>query len=407
MPFRVARRLPPVRIGGTVQLGRRQTRALDVPVSLLIVSAAVTIGFGAIFALLPDFQRELDFPTWGLGAAVTASFAAGFVAQVGLSRYADRGYGRAMLVGGVLVSVAGLVWLGLANHLAELIGARLVLGLGEGAFVPAARRVVIERNPDDVGAALGRLSSFTVGGFLLGPPIGAVLADVFGLRAPFFVLAALLACAVPTVTRMRVPSVEGETPRRAMRVLLRRRGIRAGLLLGATLYVPIGIYDSLWARFLEDRGATTLFVAFSLTVFAAPIALLSPLGGRIADRYGPLRVGATAAVCTVPFVVAYGFVETPMILACIAFVHSIFDSASTPAGQAAVAAASPPELVAAGQGLYEATGLVIAATSAAIAAPVYGEWGAAALWCPLAVAIGGFGLLAYRSGSRDEAFKRL
>jgi len=389
-----------------VQLGRRQTRALDVPVSLLVVSAGVTIGFGAIFALLPDYQRELHFATWGLGAAVTASFLAGFVAQVGLSRYADRGYGRAMLVAGVLVSVVGLLWLGFANHLVELIGARLVLGLGEGAFVPAARRVVIERNPNDVGAALGRLSSFTVGGFLLGPPIGAVLADAFGLRAPFFVLAALLALAVPTVTRMQVPAVASEPPRRALRILLRRRGIRAGLLLGMTLYVPIGVYDSLWARFLEDRGASTLFVAFSLTVFAAPIALLAPLGGRISDRYGPLRVGAVCAVCTVPFVTAYGFVSRPMFLACIAFVHSIFDAGTTPAGQAAVAAASPPELVAAGQGLYEATGLVIAATSAAIAAPLYGAFGAAALWCPLALAIGGFGVLAYRSGSRDDALRK-
>ncbi|MDQ1468292.1 MAG: hypothetical protein QOH10_2707 [Actinomycetota bacterium] len=388
-----------------VQLGKQRTRALDVPFSLLIVAATVTVGFGAIFALLPDYQRELHFPTWGLGVAVTASFLAGFVAQVSLSRYADRGYGRAMLVGGVLVSVAGLIWLALAHHLVELVGARIVLGLGEGAFVPAARRVVIERNPREVGAALGRLSSFTVGGFLLGPPIGAVLADGFGLRAPFFLLAALLACALPTVARMQVPAATGDPPRRALRVLLQRRGIRAGLLLGMTLYVAVGVYDSLWARFLEDRGASTLFVAFSLTIFAAPIALLAPLGGRISDRYGPLRVGATCAVCTVPFVAAYGFVKTPMILACIAFVHSIFDSGSTPAGQAAVAAASPPELVAAGQGLYEATGLVIAAASAAVAAPLYGQWGAAALWCPLAALIGGFGILAYRGGSRDERIR--
>ena len=388
-----------------MQLGKRESGAVDVPVSLLIVSATVTIGFGAIFALLPDYQRELHFQPWGLGAAVAASFLAGFASQVALSRYADRGFGRAMLIGGVLVSIAGLLWLAVAHHLVELVGARVVLGLGEGAFVPAARRVVIERNPDLMGAALGRLSSFTVGGFLLGPPVGAVLADAFGLRAPFFLLAALLACSVPTVVRMRVPAVTGESPRRALRILLSRRGIRAGLLLGATLYVPIGVYDSLWARFLEDRGATTLFVALSLTIFAAPIALLAPIGGRIADRYGPLRVGATCAVCTVPFVVAYGFVTTPIFLAMIAFVHSVFDSGSTPAGQAAVATASPPELVAAGQGLYEATGLVIAATSAAVAAPLYGRWGAAALWCPLAAAIGLFGILAYRSGSADEKIR--
>lgn len=385
-----------------MQLGKQRTRAIDVPISLLIVSATVTIGFGAIFALLPDYQRALHFASWGLGVAVAASFLAGFVAQVALSRYADRGYGRAMLIGGVLVSVGGLLWLALAHHLVELVGARIVLGLGEGAFVPAARRVVIERNPDEVGAALGRLSSFTVGGFLLGPPIGAVIADAFGLRAPFFLLAALLACCLPTVFRMRVPAVVGDTPRRALRILLRSRGIRAGLLLGATLYVPIGVYDSLWARFLEDRGATRLFVALSLTIFAAPIALLAPIGGRLADRFGPLRVGSICAVCTMPFVVAYGFFTAPIVLACIAFVHSIFDSGSTPAGQAAVANSSPPELVAAGQGLYEATGLVIAATSAAVAAPLYGQWGAAALWCPLAGAIGLFGILAYRMGSEEE-----
>jgi DHA1 family multidrug resistance protein-like MFS transporter len=385
-----------------VKLGKQQDRTVDVPFSLLVVAAAVTVGFGAIFALLPDFQREIRFQSTGLGVIVASSFLAGFGAQVGLSRYADRGFGRAMLVSGVLLSVAGLLWIAVAQHLIELVGARVVLGIGEGAFVPAARRVVIERNPREVGGALGKLSSFTVGGFLLGPPIGAVLADWFGLRVPFFLLAALLACSLPTVMGMRVPAVVGESPRNALRILLRRRGIRAGLLLGATLYVPIGIYDSLWARFLEDRGASTLFVAFSLTIFAAPIALFAPLGGRIADRYGPLRVGAICAVCTVPFVIAYGFVGTPMILACIAFVHSTFDSASTPAGQAAVAASSPPDLLAAGQGLYEATGLLNAATSAPIAAPLYQNWGAAALWCPLAAAIGLFGILAYRSGSDEE-----
>ena len=47
-----------------MQRGKREKRALDVPVPLLVVSAAVTSGLGAIFALLPDFQRELPFETW-------------------------------------------------------------------------------------------------------------------------------------------------------------------------------------------------------------------------------------------------------------------------------------------------------------------------------------------------------
>jgi len=386
-----------------VELGNRPARRLDVPLSLLVVAATVTVGFGAIFALLPDYQEALHFQPWGLGAAVAASFLAGFASQVALSRFADRGYGRTMLFGGVLVSVLGLVWLGVAQHLVELIGARIVLGLGEGAFVPAARRVVIERNPENVGAALGRLSSFTVGGFLLGPPIGAVIADAFGLRVPFFLLAGLLACALPAVARMHVGAADLDAmPRHVVRTLLRSRGLRAGLLLGVTLYVPIGVYDSLWARFLEDLGATRLFVALSLTILAAPIAVLSPVAGRLADRVGPLRLGTMCAVCTVPFIVSYGFFPWPLALAFVGLVQSVFDAGGTTAGQAAVAESSPAALVAAGQGLYEATGLVIAATSAAIAAPLYGQWGAAALWTTLGLTVGLCGLLAYRMGAEEE-----
>jgi DHA1 family multidrug resistance protein-like MFS transporter len=385
-----------------VELASRRAQQLDVPLSLLVVAATVTIGFGAIFALLPDYQKDLHFQAWGLGAAVSASFLAGFAAQVALSRFADRGYGRMMLFGGVLVSVAGLIWLGVAQHLVELIGARIVLGLGEGCFVPAARRVVIERNAENVGAALGRLSSFTVGGFLLGPPIGAVIADAFGLRVPFFLLAALLACSLPAVARMHVGAVADDAPRHVVRTLLRSRGLRAGLLLGVTLYVPIGVYDSLWARFLEDLGATRLFVAVSLTILAAPIALLSPVAGHIADRVGPLRLGTLCAVCTVPFIVSYGFVPSVVLLALIGLVQSVFDAGGTTAGQAAVAESSPPALVAAGQGLYEATGLVIAATSAAVAAPLYGQWGAAALWTTLGITVGVCGLLAHRMGAEEE-----
>ena len=385
-----------------VQLGKRQTRALDVPVSLLVVSAAVTIGFGAIFALLPDYQRELHFPTWGLGAAVTASFLAGFVAQVGPVAL-RRPRLRTRRCSSAACSSRSRVCSGSRSRTisSELIGARLVLGLGEGAFLPAARRVVIERNPTDVGAALGRLSSFTVGGFLLGPPIGAVLADAFGLRAPFFVLAVLLACAVPTVIAHACAGRRGRLPRGTRCAsLLRSRGIRAGLLLGATLYVPIGVYDSLWARFLEDRGATRLFVAFSLTIFAAPIALLSP-ARRPAGR--PLRPAARRRDLRG----VHGSVRHRVRLRrdaddpCVHRVRPLDLRLGQPRPRVrhAVAIASPPELVAAGQGLYEATGLVVAALSAAVAAPVYGQWGAAALWCPLALAMACFGILAYRTGS--------
>ncbi len=357
--------------------------------SLLVVTAAVTIGFGAIFALLPEFQEELGFADAWLGAVTAASFAAGFVAQIGLARYADRGFGRFLLVGGLLVAAVGLIGVAVAEQVGALFGARLLLGLGEGAFLPAARRVVILRNPGAVGAALGRLGAAAVAGFLAGPPIAAFIADATNLRTPFWLLAAVLVALVPVVARFPVPPVDTEATTSApIRVLLGMPGIRAGLCIGLGLAVAIGVYDSLWAKFLrDDHGASTKFVALSLTIFALPIAVLAPRMGRLADRVGPVRLGALCTVCAAPFVAAYGFLPNEWVIGAFAFVHSCFDSGATPAGQAAVADASPPELVAAGQGLYDGAGLLTAAVSSIVAAPLYSSAGAEVLWVALAISV--------------------
>ena len=53
------------------------------------------------------------------------------------------------------------------------------------------RRIVITREPEAVGANLGRLAAFDVAGFMLGPLVAAVVAEAFGIRAPFVFLAAV------------------------------------------------------------------------------------------------------------------------------------------------------------------------------------------------------------------------
>ena len=113
-----------------------------------------------------------------------------------------------------------MLWFGLASQLWEFVGARLLLGLGSGMFVPAARRVVVARSGPKSGEALGRLASVEVAGFISGPPIAALLAALFGLHAPFLFLAAALALTSPAVARIEEPPVGAEQPKRALRVLV-------------------------------------------------------------------------------------------------------------------------------------------------------------------------------------------
>ena len=360
---------------------------VDVPASILVSTAAVALSFGAVFGLLPDLQRRIGFSTGGLGAVTAAAFVAGFAAQVGLARYADRGYGRVMLVGGVLLGALGCVGVATARSFIVLVVSRFVLGFGDGVYLPAARRVAIMRNPDAVGAALGRFGAAQTSGFLVGPPFAAFCASAFGLHVPFLVVAAVLALAAPVLARFDLPRHEEVHEPRALRTLLANRGVRMGILLAFGFMVAIGAYDSLWGRFLKDLGASTKFVAVSLTVFSMPIVVLGPMAGRLADRYGPLRVGALALLGSSPFILSYALLRSYWVIAVLAIAHSAFDGAINPASQSQVARSAPPQLVAAGQGLLDGAGLLTAAVSSAICATVYETLGCPTLWTGLAIVV--------------------
>ncbi len=351
-----------------------------IPRLLYAAVAIEALGYGGIFALLADLQDRYGFPTYGLGLIGGASFLAGLIAQLSLARYADRGYTRLLLRAGLAVAAAGMLWFGLATHLWEFIGARVLLGLGSGVFIPATRRVVVTRAGDRSGEALGRLASVEVGGFIAGPPIAALIAGIFGLHAPFIFFAAALAITSPAIARLDEPPVEPQGDTRVVRLLIRRRGVLAGLSLGAALFLSIGVFDAMWARYMSDLGASTEVVAVTLALFALPLVALSPFGGRVADRRGPVRSSVFAFAATVPVIVGYGLTGSIAVACVLALVHSFCDVVTTPASQAAVARSAPSSLAAAGQGLYGAVGAAAAAFAAFGAAPIYGAFGPEAMW---------------------------
>ena len=342
-----------------------------VPMLLYAATAIEAMGYGAIFALLPDLQDAYDLPTWGLGVIAGTSFLAALVAQVSLARYADRGHTVLLLRVGLAVAAAGMVWFGVSTQLWGFVGARLLMGLGSGMFIPAARRVAVSRAGANSGEVLGRMASVEVGGFVAGPLIAAALSEWFGLHVPFIAMAVALACTSPAVARIKEPPEHDEQPRQALRVLVRIRGVRSGLAIALALYLSIGVFETVWALYLSDLGASTGVISVTLAVFALPLVALSPFGGRLADRRGPMRTGVLALAFTVPIIALYGVVGSVAAAAGLALIHCVGDSVTTPSGQAAVARASPPSLIAAGQGLYGAAGTAAAAVAAFGAAPLY------------------------------------
>jgi MFS family permease len=342
---------------------------------LYLGQALLTMASGAVFALLAEHQDQKTLPGWSLGLIAAATFVGNVAMQITFARFADRGHTRWLLRAGLLCAGLGMIGFAFASGVGGFVGARLLTGAGEGLYGPAARRVVVYRNPQRTAEALGRMGAVAVGGFILGPPLATFLLEIEGIRAPFFVLLAVLAICVPAIARIAEPPPEPVQSRAAVRRLLRNRHVHAALMLGAALQVMFGAFEALWSRFFKDLGATPTFIGVSLALFPIPLILLSPFGGRLADRHGARQAAVVANLASVPFVIAFGFASTPWLVASLAFVNGVTQAVSMPGGQAAMARASPLELLAVGQGLYGAVGAIAAAIAAVGAAASYAAFG--------------------------------
>ena len=364
---------------------------------LYLVAAVAMAGVSSVFALLAELEQTYGLPTAGLGWIAGSAFAASLVAQLFLSPFADRGYSRLLLRGGVVAAAAGLVWFGLATELWQFVAARALLGAGAGMLLPPARRAIVLTSEGNQGERLGVLYAAYLSGFVFGPPIAGALTVVADVRLPFLVFGVLVASTLVTIARIDIPEAArtrraelGVGDRRVMRRLIVQRRVLAALLVVVSFRYSIGVFEPLWAVHLQGNlGASTMVVTWSLTIFALPMLLVAKRAGRLSDRYGPRLTSVMAAAATVPLMGAYGYVTTLPVILALVIPHGLLEAVQSPGTQAAVADAAPARDAAAAQGLAEAAGAAAAAVGAFTAAPLFAWLGAGPAWLIAAVVMAG------------------
>jgi len=353
---------------------------------LLFATASVGIANSVIFSLLSDLQDRYGFTDTGLGLIAGTGFLVGLIGQVLLAPLADRGHSKALLLAGLAAAVTGSVLFASADSLVLLVIARCVVGLSNSLFLPAARAVVISISDTGVAARLGTLSGVELAGFVTGPVIGGLLVGPTGLKVPFLVAGAFALGGAILLAPRTLPQPPVSTTHRLAFDLLRLPRIRAGVLLGVALFLPVGFYDATLDRFLTDLGASNALVGLSFIAYGIPFALFATRGGRLADRHGALRVGATAVIVVAPLTGVYGFLGVPEFIVGLSAVEGIVQAMGVPAAGALIASAAPVGRAAAAQGLGGAASLLCGAVTAYMAGGLYQSVGARGMFL---VACGG------------------
>jgi len=322
---------------------------------------------------LPVIGEEFKAPDGQVGWVVTGNLLALAVCTPLAGRASDVfGLRRVFLLGLVAFALGSLVCaLAPAVSLAVLILGRVLQGAGEGTLPALAAVAVTRQFPEgERGGALGLVFAGAGVGIALGPIVGGVTDQLLGWRALFWgvlVAAALLLSIAPRVLPKPEPSGDPEDRyfdalggvlfALAAGLLLfgvtrgqetgfaspSSWGCVAGAVLSAALFAwRIGaaprpfVPPTLFRRrdfstaaavgfcaqmanvttlvlvpllLSREAGLSSGTTALVLTPGPVALALLSPLAGRLSDRFGPKRpvlAGLSAMVVSLLFLSAYG-----------------------------------------------------------------------------------------------------
>jgi MFS family permease len=352
----------------------------SVLVTFGLVLATMAMGYGALFSMLDDIRDDYGVTSTQLGAVIGMGFFAGFVAQLVIAPLADRGHARRLVLLGMVLNIAGLLVLAAARDFGPYLAGRFVTGIGIGMAVPAVRRIVIVSEPEHIGHNLGRLLAAEVGGFAAGPAVAAVLVGPLGIPGPFLVIAGATALAMPFVvrnSRVAEDHVENVPSQRLALDLLRIRPFAGAVLLGCAVWVMIGSFDALWSIALDDLDTAEWIANLGITLFALPLILFGAVGGRLAQRVGPFRVGTIGLLFGAGFMITYGLVPSGVAMFTVAMFHSVSDGLTVSSTGIAVGMVVPADRQAGAQGLLGGAQTLMAGITALVAGALYDHFGRA------------------------------
>lgn len=272
-----------------------------------ILLAAVlidTIGFGIVIPVLPqliiDLGRvDLDQATrisgYLLGIFALTQFFAGPV----LGNLGDRYGRRPVLIASMLAFAADYALMGFAPTLAWLFVGRAVAGVAGAIYGPASAALADVSPPEQRAKLFGWMGATFGIGFIIGPAIGGLLADM-GPRAPFMA-AALLALANGLAMLFLLPESLSPENRRAFdwrkanvidsfRPLFKRTEAAPLLIAWFLWSLASNVYPATWsfwatARFGWDAGAIGWSLAFvGLVMATVQLVLTGPIIAKLGER---------------------------------------------------------------------------------------------------------------------------
>ena len=208
---------------------------------------------------------------------------------------ADRFGARMVFLAGIVPATIGYAGTFFAQEYLELVGWRVLSGVGYGLIFISAQAWVAD-NTDERNRAQG-MTVFVGGVFaatICGPSIGGIFADRIGFEATFLISAALATISGLLVYAMLDGTVRGRPMHRAVfggqewRTLLSDSRLFAVTVLAAIpgKLILAGFLFYLVPLYLNELGNRQSIIGWMIMLYGVSTLVCMPFAARFADRSG-------------------------------------------------------------------------------------------------------------------------
>jgi DHA1 family multidrug resistance protein-like MFS transporter len=332
------------------------------------------IGAGALLPLLPIYLKDRGGSTTLVGLTMASFFIAGLVFQYPAGRLADRFGKKPVLLGGLIAyGIASLAYLLPTNNYSFLV-LRFAQGAAAGAVEVASLALMASAIPSARrGRAVSKIYSAQLSGTVIGPLLGAIV-GIAHMGIIFVAVAAL--CFLAIIPVMTSSTIEAHDERDQVDGKLKRIAVNRALLgaMGAAIAfgLTVGAYEACWSLLLHSRGATTVEIGLSWTIFSLPYVFMVRAGGWFADHYDRRILAIGGLLVSMAFCVLWPFVASIALLMTLGFVEAVGSSTSLPSIQGILTQQRPPHELGRVQGLFATSQTAAIAVSASFAGALFG-----------------------------------
>jgi MFS family permease len=151
------------------------------------------------FGFMPLLAHRMGASAVATSLIMTLNIAANMVANLVATLIAHRGGRRALLYGSFALFAGGAILAALGGSVPTLFVSTVIMGLANGLFFPVLLGLSIEHvDAAHRSTAMGIHQAVYAVGMFTGPWIGGILADAYGIR-PMFAIVAVFSLVAPSV----------------------------------------------------------------------------------------------------------------------------------------------------------------------------------------------------------------